>query len=219
MFILNYYSHHIGDFIKDTNYLTHEQRSIYLSLIWLYYDQEKPLDKDLDIIAMKVKATKKQIELLLKIFFIEEEDCYRHSRCDNELEKVYNKSEKARQNVQKRWDKEKKYKRNTNVILPNTQNPIPKTQVNKEKSYKDDPKFMEFWNTYAHKVGAVEAYKVWVKDKCEKQLDVIKKHIAVYHASKNWKEGFRKDPRTYLNQKMYLDDVTGSTPKIKGRVL
>ena len=129
---MNYYYHHIGDFKKDTNYLNHKQRSIYLEMLWMYYDQEHGLEKNLDLLAMKVQATVEEVKLLLSLYFDEEENVYTHRRIEEELKKTYEKSEKARQNVRKRWDKEGKYDRNTNELLPKTQDPIPKTQVYSE---------------------------------------------------------------------------------------
>lgn len=211
---MNYYYHHIGDFKKDTAFLTHHQRSVYLELIWLYYDQEEPLTKDLDLLALKVQSTKEEVTMLLKLFFYEEEDHFRHSRIDDELGKMYDKSEKARQNVQKRWDKQKVYGRNTNVILPNTQDPIPNTQsIKPKKDFDNDDDFQKFWIAYDYKVGIVKAYEVWKEKKCVKDLEKILTHIKYYHTTREWTEGFKKHPRTYLNQKMYLDPIQKSKVK------
>lgn len=208
---MNYYYHHIGDFKKDTNYLTHEQRSIYLEMLWMYYDQERGLDKDIKLLAMKVQATIQQVELLLSLYFDEEEDVYTHRRIEEELKKTYEKSEKARQNVRKRWDKEAKYDRNTNALLPNTQDPIPKTQVYSEE-------FKKFWESYPNKVKKDYSYRIWQKQKLDGEVDNIIKHLESIKQSKEWKDGFVQHPSTYLNQKMYLDDVV-TVPKIRGRVL
>lgn len=208
---MNYYYHHIGDFKKDTSYLTHKQRSIYLEMLWLYYDQERGLEKNLELLAMKVQATVEEVELLLSLYFDEGEELYTHRRIEEELKKTYDKSEKARQNVRKRWDMEKKYDRNTNALLPNTQDPIPKTQV-----YSDA--FKKFWDSYPNKVKKDYSYSIWKKQKLDGEVDKIIKHLESIKQSKQWKEGFVQHPSTYLNQKMYLDDVV-SVPKIKGRVL
>ena len=211
---MNYYYHHIGDFKKDTNFLTHEQRSIYLEMLWLYYDQERGLEKNTKMLAIKVQATIEKVEFLLSVYFDEEEDCYTHKRIEEELQKTYEKSEKARLSAQARWDKQSMQthsKRNANGILPNTQDPIPKTQVYSEA-------FKKFWDSYPNKVKKDYSYSIWKKHKLDGDLDKIIKHLESIKQSKDWKQGFVQHPSTYLNQKMYLDDVV-TVPQIKGRVL
>jgi uncharacterized protein YdaU (DUF1376 family) len=87
---MHYYQHHIGDFIKDTSFLTNEEIGIYLKLIWLYYDSEKPLPNNLFELGMKT-GTRDNTEMLsglLEMFFSfhSVEDCWHHTRCDKELE-------------------------------------------------------------------------------------------------------------------------------------
>ena len=87
---MHYYQHHIGDFIKDTSFLTNEEIGIYLKLIWLYYDSEKPLPNNLFELGMKTNARDNRIELegLLGMFFVLdiEKQCWYHTRCDKEIE-------------------------------------------------------------------------------------------------------------------------------------
>jgi len=86
---MHYYQHHIGDFIKDTSFLTNEEIGIYLKLIWLYYDSEKPLPNNLFELGMKT-GTRDNTEMLsglLEMFFSFHsiEDCWHHNRCDKEI--------------------------------------------------------------------------------------------------------------------------------------
>ena len=84
---MHYYSHHIGDFIKDTHFLTNEEIGIYLKLIWLYYDTEKPLPNSLNTLSMKVNCRENKADLLgmLETFFILIDDEWHHTRCDKEI--------------------------------------------------------------------------------------------------------------------------------------
>jgi len=86
---MHYYQHHIGDFIKDTSYLTNEEIGIYMKLIWLYYDTEQPLHNNIKILLMKLNSRDKMDEVLniLHLFFVldEEENVWRHTRCDKEI--------------------------------------------------------------------------------------------------------------------------------------
>ena len=87
---MHYYQHHIGDFIKDTSFLTNEEIGIYLKLIWLYYDTEKPLPNNMFELSMKT-GTRDNTDMLtglLEMFFTlnSDENSWHHSRCDVEIE-------------------------------------------------------------------------------------------------------------------------------------
>jgi uncharacterized protein YdaU (DUF1376 family) len=84
---MHYYQHHIGDFIKDTSFLTNEEVGIYLKLLWLYYDSETPLPNSLLDLSMKVNAREQKDSLLgiLNMFFVFKDDCWHHNRCDKEI--------------------------------------------------------------------------------------------------------------------------------------
>ena len=84
---MHYYQHHIGDFIKDTSYLTNEEVGIYLKLIWLYYDTEKPLPDDIGVLCTKVNARLHDdfVRSILKMFFVLEDGYWKHTRCDEVL--------------------------------------------------------------------------------------------------------------------------------------
>jgi uncharacterized protein YdaU (DUF1376 family) len=87
---MHYYQHHIGDFIKDTSFLTNEEIGIYLKLIWIYYDSESPLPNNLFELGMKTGTRDNQIVLegLLEMFFVldEQNKCWHHTRCNKEIE-------------------------------------------------------------------------------------------------------------------------------------
>jgi uncharacterized protein YdaU (DUF1376 family) len=84
---MHYYQHHIGDFIKDTSFLTNEEIGIYLKLIWLYYDTEKPLPNDIYTLSMKTNARDNQdaVNRILEMYFELIENEWHHTRCDKEI--------------------------------------------------------------------------------------------------------------------------------------
>lgn len=82
---MNYYQHHIGDFIRDTARLTDSQCMAYLRLIWMYYDNEQPLPDNPRILAFKVGAAIDDVALILEAFFSLEDGAWHHSRCDAEI--------------------------------------------------------------------------------------------------------------------------------------
>jgi len=94
---MHYYQHHIGDFIKDTSFLTNEEVGIYLKLLWIYYDTEQPLPNSLFELSMKVNARDQQDALagILGIFFTLENNVWHHTRCDKEIDHYHQQLETA----------------------------------------------------------------------------------------------------------------------------
>jgi uncharacterized protein YdaU (DUF1376 family) len=84
--MMHYYQHHIGDFIKATARLSDTQAMGYLRLLWMYYDSEKPLNKDVEVLAFQIGATIEDTELLLRSFFVLRETGWHQTRCDNEIQ-------------------------------------------------------------------------------------------------------------------------------------
>jgi len=87
---MHYYQHHIGDFIKDTSFLTNEEVGVYLKLIWIYYDTEKPLPNNLFELSMKT-GTRDNTEMLsglLEMFFTLDvaDNSWHHGRCNEVIE-------------------------------------------------------------------------------------------------------------------------------------
>jgi len=86
---MHYYQHHIGDFIKDTSFLTNEEIGIYLKLIWLYYDTESPLPNNMFELTMKTNSRESEdtVRGILGMFFTLSEDQkhWFHSRCEKEI--------------------------------------------------------------------------------------------------------------------------------------
>jgi len=82
---MHYYQHHIGDFIKATARLTDSQTMAYLRLLWMYYDNEKPLKPDSRLLAFQIGSTQEDVELLLQSFFVLMEDGWHQVRCDEEI--------------------------------------------------------------------------------------------------------------------------------------
>ena len=82
---MHYYQHHIGDFIKATARLTDAQSMAYLRLLWMYYDSEKPLPDDVDVLSMQVGLSAEDLSLILRAFFRLEDGVWKHTRCDQEI--------------------------------------------------------------------------------------------------------------------------------------
>lgn len=90
-----YYSHHIGDFDLATRHLTRIERSIYRDLIEVYYDTEKQLTLDTQLLCRRILARSTDevtaVEQVLKEFFLKSPTGWYHGRCEKEIE-LYQKS-------------------------------------------------------------------------------------------------------------------------------
>ena len=102
-----YYQHHIGDYAGATAHLSWLEDAAYRRLLELYYRQEGPLEDDLKSLYRMLRAVtrdqKRAVENVLKEFFHSTPDGWRHSRCDEELERYNQKSIKARASAGVRW--------------------------------------------------------------------------------------------------------------------
>ena len=156
---MHYYQHHIGDFIKDTSFLTNEEVGIYLKLLWLYYDTENPLPDSVFELSMKVNARDQQEALLgiLNMFFKLVDGNWHHTRCDKEIsfyhQQIDAASKAGKASAAKRAfnklstvDQQPFNERSTSVQPTNNQEPI----TNKHKPIK---------NTVAPPVGVTDS--VW----------------------------------------------------------
>lgn len=99
---MNYYHFHIGDFRSGTINMSRQARWIYRDMLDVYYDSEKPLSLDLDVlcdaIGVSTKEERESVERLLRFKFKKTDDGYRHEICDEVISDFHQKAEIARSN-------------------------------------------------------------------------------------------------------------------------
>ena len=99
---MNYYQHHIGDFMRDTAHLSPVEECFYRRALDWYYVNEKPLPLDLDqvnrYLRAKTKTDRTAIGIVLSDFFKKTASGFVHSRCELEIEKFRSKAEANREN-------------------------------------------------------------------------------------------------------------------------
>ena len=164
---MQYYKHHVGDFIKDTSNLDDHQSMTYLRMLWKYYLDETPLSGSDEDIAFTVRSDEKTVRTLLKHFFISRDGAWIHIRCEREIKGFYDKSEKARASAKSRWDANTMQtqcerianaskidanvpKSDADCMLPITHNPLPiiKTKTTTAKMPTPDGVSPELWSDY-----------------------------------------------------------------------
>ena len=142
---MHYYQHNISDYRKDTAHLSLLEHGIYRQLLDTYYMDEKPLCKDKAKLmrshCVRSADEERAFENVLADFFTDTKNGFIHKRCDEELERIYSKSDKARQSAKARWANKDKVvdanalqtdsDGNANGMLPNNLRPNtkPKTIV------------------------------------------------------------------------------------------
>ncbi len=105
--MMHYYTHHIGDYKRDTSHLTLTEHGIYRQLLDLYYLTENPLDANaMRLIGARTEDEKNLVTTILNEFFDSTSNGYIHKRCEVEINRIYEKSEKARASAKARWNKE-----------------------------------------------------------------------------------------------------------------
>lgn len=99
---MNYYKHHIGDYDAATSHLTWLEDAAYRRLLCLYYRKEQPIPEDLGAACRLVRAVSKMerdaVENVLREFFHQGPDGWRHDRCDGEIEAAASKATANRTN-------------------------------------------------------------------------------------------------------------------------
>lgn len=102
---MNFYPHHIGDYAQDTRHLTMLEHGAYRLLLDLYYSREAPLPLDVSTVqrlaCARAREEKQAVEAVLREFFIETAEGWRHNRCDLEIEAGRRKQDAARENGKK----------------------------------------------------------------------------------------------------------------------
>ena len=126
---MHYYSHHIGDFQRDTASLSDADTLAYLRLIWMYYDTEQPLINDPKKLAFRIGSNSDAVQMLLEAFFTLENDVWIQKRCDAEIATYHAKSERAKTANAIRWQSKKDVKSDADKIATNNQEPITKVEA------------------------------------------------------------------------------------------
>lgn len=96
---MNYYPHHIGDYLKNTAHLTMLEDGAYRRLIDLYYLHESALPAEPKKVYRLARATQASeraaIDTILDEYFTLTEAGWTHKRCDEEIERGREKSDES----------------------------------------------------------------------------------------------------------------------------
>lgn len=129
---MNYVQFHIGDWESGTRLLKPLEKGIYIDLLMLYYSSERPLIRtNFERITRGYTAEEKEaFDYVISSFFEEREDGFHNTRCDEEIRKAAEKSEKARKSIQARWNKAAKAPRSGNANTDSSTDVAPNVLAN-----------------------------------------------------------------------------------------
>jgi len=116
-----------GDYFTDTDYLEFEDHGVYWNLLKRYYTTG-PFENDMKIIQRVTKCPKNKVELMQSIleeffFILEEDGCWHHKRCDEEIIRAKGVSEVQSQRARKGVAQKKRSPNGqfiSNEVLPAT---------------------------------------------------------------------------------------------------
>lgn len=105
---MNYYEHHLGDYMRDTAHLSMLEDAAYRRLLDAYYIRERALPLDLRECCKLARAVSKPerdaVAYVLREFFQKADDGYRQKRADAEIGRFQDKQSKAKRSADARWN-------------------------------------------------------------------------------------------------------------------
>ncbi len=122
--------------IKLRSKLGYEGYGIFWAVLELLFTEENKLCiEDYDSLAFGLQCDAKVLKQVIEDFdlFVVEDGCFYSRRLNNHIEEINNKSKKAKENINKRWN-------NTKVIQPNYQR---NSSISKSNSKEDKSKSIE----------------------------------------------------------------------------
>ena len=206
---MHYYKKNIGDYAKKAGRLTMLQHGAYTLLLDSCYDREvfPTLEDAIEWTWASSKEEIEAVEFVLKKFFTLEDGRFVQNRISEELEKYHANSETNKRIAIEREAKRKEKSTNRAPSVDEAPpNHKPRTK-NQEPKDIYTPEFEEFWSWYPSKTGKGEAFRSWKKINPDVRLRaIITVAVGAYKLSKRVKEGFVKNPATWLNQRCWEDE-------------
>ena len=180
---------------------------IFWAIVEDLYNNANALRMDYDGIAFDLRVEIDVVESVINDFdlFSFDQDCFGSISVERRLNERNEKSKKARESASYRWNKKDD---NANAMRTHNERNAIKERKGKERKEKKETltvlSFDEFWNAYDKKTGKDVCMKKY-KSIDEKDRQLIKDTLPNYLSTIKDKQ-FQKNPLTYLNQKIWLDE-------------
>jgi uncharacterized protein YdaU (DUF1376 family) len=135
---MNYYSRHIGDYLKDTAHLSLLEHGVFSRLLDVYYTKEGPIAdaEAARLIGARTKEERAALKVVLSEFFVSDGESWLQRRCEAEIARAKDKQRKASASASARWDKTNTHSERTTDAMrthsegnaPNNHTPIANSQ-------------------------------------------------------------------------------------------
>lgn len=204
-----WYPHYIADYQRDTAHLSLLEHGAYRLLIDYYYSQDGKITADIDRLFKVVRATtneeKDAVEFIVREYFTPDHSkrYLRHKRCEEELKKRKEISEKRAQAA-----KNKKKKPESKTRAKQQQKPTQSQSQSQSQHLLEENGFDTFWGLFpnqrkGNKQKAQAAYiKALQRDSAINILEGVKN----YAVSREVKDGFAKGCAAWLNDDRWRND-------------
>ena len=205
-----WYKFHIGDYLSHTMHLDDAEDLAYRRLLDWYYMSERPLPFDIALVARRIRLDLDVVEPVIREFFKESTEGFRHIRCDSEIESYNIRAEQARQAGKlggRRVSAGEDGKEPSRLAKQNRTE-----QSNKTIASKGFDLFWHTWPSSKRKVAKVECSKRWARYELEGIAEKIIGHVKLLKSSEQWIGGFEPAPLTYINQRRWEDDSQSNMP-------
>ncbi len=104
---MHYWQLHIGDWSKSCGHLSPSETGLYVRLLNVYYDTEKPIPADVSaacrLVGARTPRERDEISRLLGEFFRLEADGWHNKRADSEINRLHDIGAKRADAAAKRW--------------------------------------------------------------------------------------------------------------------
>lgn len=161
---MNFYEHHLGDYIRDAAHLSLLEEGAYRRLIDAYYVRERELPAERPEVYKLARAVarpeRKAVDYVLDTFFQLTDAGWWHKRCQEEIDRYRAKSETARLSANARWSRsgrnanasadamrthpERMSNAYANRMLSSPQSPVPSPQT-PETNHQTDVHVYSAW--------------------------------------------------------------------------
>ncbi len=228
------YQHHIVDWRTATSHLSMEERGIYRELMDAYYATSGRLTTDLTAIyrtiGVQTASEKRATIKVLNEFFEKKSEYFSHKRCDEELMRIAEKSEKASEaakikhlkdketasadaeQTHMRTQSERTCGNDANAVLTINNEQLKKEKILKKKESEaaEQEQFARFWEAYPRRDGRHKASQSWrraIDDGADPEnLICCAQSYAARCVEMKTERQFIKMPQTWLNGKCWDDE-------------
>lgn len=199
---MNYYPHHIGDYLRDTAHLTIVEHGAYRRMLDLYYASEKALPLDLEWLCRLIRAEETQerdaVHFVLTHYFSKKADGWHNKRADEEIAKNKPRAKAARINgkLGGRPKTQRVISENpvgTQMVSEKVKsgNPDESSQNQNQNQINTSAEFEKIWACFPSRVGsnskakALKAFRARLDEGCsaEEMLAGVKRYAAFIRAT------------------------------------